>query len=106
MLTVLLVDDDADVRKFVGAAIREQGHSVIEAADGAEAFDRLAATRFDVVLTDIRLPKHDGLAIFRRARRESPSTEVILMTSYAAVPEAVAAMKEGAHDYLTKPFDV
>ena len=105
MLRVLLVDDDPDIRKFVGATIREQGHSVTEAVDGAEAFEHLGATRFDVVVSDIRLPRHDGIEVFRRARRESPTTDVILMTSFAAVPDAVAAMKEGAYDYLMKPFE-
>ena len=105
MLRVLLVDDDPDIRKFVGASIRDQGHAVTEAVDGAEAFEHLGATRFDVVVSDIRLPRHDGIEVFRRARRESPTTDVILMTSFAAVPDAVAAMKEGAYDYLTKPFE-
>jgi DNA-binding NtrC family response regulator len=105
MLRVLLVDDDPDIRNYVGAAIREHGHAVTEAVDGEEAMEHLVATRFDVVVSDIRLPKHDGIAVFRRARRESPQTDVILMTSFAAVPQAVAAMKEGAYDYLTKPFE-
>ena len=75
MLRVLLVDDDPDIRKFVGASIRDQGHVVTEAVDGAEAFEHLVATRFDVVVSDIRLPRHDGIEVFRRARRESPTTD-------------------------------
>ena len=58
------------------------------------------------MICDIRLPKLDGLTLFRRARQESPDTMVILMTAYAAISDAVAAVKEGAHDYLTKPFDI
>jgi DNA-binding NtrC family response regulator len=61
---------------------------------------------FDVVICDVRLPKIDGLTLFRRIRQESPSTDVILMTAYAEVADAVAALKQGAFDYLTKPFDI
>ena len=58
------------------------------------------------MICDIRLPKLDGLTLFRRTRQESPDTTVILMTAFAAVQDAVAAVKEGAHDYLTKPFEI
>src|SRR5262249_61159642 len=61
---------------------------------------------FDVVVCDIRLPKVDGLTVFRRVRHDSPTTEVLLITAYAEVPDAVAALKEGALDYVTKPFTV
>jgi two-component system response regulator HydG len=87
-------------------ALREAGHDVVERADGAGALERISAEFFDVVVTDVRLPKVDGLAVFRHARQVSPRTDVILMTSFAAVSDAVAALKHGAHDYLTKPFDV
>ncbi len=66
----------------------------------------LTAHAFDVVICDVRMQKMDGFAVFRRARAELPSTHVILMTAYATVPDAVSAMKEGALDYLPKPFDI
>ena len=74
--------------------------------DGAEALELVTARAFDVMICDIRLPKLDGLTLFRQTRQESPDTTVILMTAFAAVQDAVAAVKEGAHDYLTKPFDI
>jgi len=105
-LRILLVEDDPDIRHAVLDALGEAGHEVVPLADGAAALERISAELFDVVVTDVRLPKVDGLAVFRHARHVSPRTEVILMTSYGAVEDAVAALKQGAHDYLTKPFDV
>jgi DNA-binding NtrC family response regulator len=106
VLRVLLVEDDPDVRVMVARGLANAGHTVTPVADGAVALERLAATVFDVVVCDIRLPRIDGMTVFREARRAAPGTDVVLMTSYAAVGEAVAALKEGANDYLTKPFDV
>ncbi len=103
---MLLVDDDPDVRHFVGEGLRSAGHHVVDAADGAVALEQLSKGSFDVVVCDIRLPKMDGLTVFRQARRSSGRTEVILMTSFGAVADAVAALKEGAYDYMTKPFDI
>ncbi len=105
-LRILLVEDDPDVRAGVLTALREAGHDVVDSADGAAALERLSAEFFDVVVSDVRLPKVDGLAVFRHARQVSPRTDVILMTSFGAVADAVAALKQGACDYLTKPFDV
>ena len=106
MLDILLVDDEPDFRMLVGDALRDAGHRVTLAANGAEGLTRISSNVFDVMLCDIRLPKVDGLTLFRRVRQESPGTDVILITAHAAVSDAVAALKEGAYDYITKPFDV
>lgn len=106
MLKILLVEDDSDIRLALAGALREAGHDLIEVTDGGAAIERLSSDVFDVIVSDIRLPKVDGRTVFREARRVAPRTEVILMTSFAAVADAVAALKEGAYDYLTKPFDV
>src|SRR5687767_13681536 len=105
-LEVLLVDDEPDLRVALADALRQASHRVAVASDGAEADALLAARAFDVLLCDVRLPKMDGLTRFRRARQRSPSTDVILMTAYAEVADAVAALKEGAFDYLSKPFEL
>ncbi len=105
-LRVLLVEDDPDVRVAVATALGDAGHDVIEVGDGAAALERLAAESFDVVVSDVRMPKVDGLTVFRRAREIAPRTAVILMTSFGTVADAVGALKQGAHDYITKPFDV
>ena len=105
-MAVLLVDDEPDIGLAVGDALRDAGCRVVVATNGAEALDLITTQPFDVMICDIRLPKLDGLTLFRRTRQESPDTTVILMTAFGAVQDAVAAVKEGAHDYLTKPFDI
>jgi DNA-binding NtrC family response regulator len=105
-LRVLLVEDDPDVREAVATGLRDAGHDVTEVTDGQVALDQVAATSFDLVVTDVKLPHADGFAIFQKAREVAPRTAVILMTSFGSTSDAVAAMKRGAYDYLVKPFDV
>lgn len=105
-LEILLVDDEPSIRLTVADALSDDGHHVTTAADGGEALSRLSENTYDLVISDIRLPKADGMTIFRTVRSSSPDTAVMLMTAYAAVNDAVSAMKEGAIDYLTKPFDI
>lgn len=104
-LDVLVVDDDEATRLSLAFALKDAGHKVTEAADGEEAIALVAEHIFDVAILDVRLPKVDGLTIFRRLRQKSPSTSVIMMTAFATVPDAVAALRDGAYDYVTKPFD-
>jgi DNA-binding NtrC family response regulator len=105
-LNILLVDDEPDFNLLVAEALTDAGHHVTTAANGEEALSLIMSELFDVMVCDIRLPKLDGLSLFRRTRQESPDTTVILMTAYAAIQDAVGAVKEGAYDYLTKPFDI
>ena len=106
MLDILLADDEPSIRLTVADALEDAGHVVTTAVDGAEAMGLLDEKSFDLVITDIRMPKVDGMSVFRRVREERPTCGVILMTAYAAVADAVSALKEGALDYLTKPFDL
>ncbi|HET6279988.1 MAG TPA: sigma-54 dependent transcriptional regulator [Polyangia bacterium] len=104
-LRILLVDDEPDAHVAIEAVLRDDGHAVTIACDGEEALRRVTSETFDVMLCDIRLPKLDGLSLFRQTREAAPDTIVILATAYAQVHDAIAAVKEGAHDYLTKPLD-
>ncbi|MBK8014400.1 MAG: sigma-54-dependent Fis family transcriptional regulator [Deltaproteobacteria bacterium] len=106
MLDILLVDDEPTIRLSAGDALRSDGHNVTTAADGAEALAHLSAARFDVVVTDVRMPKADGIEILRNVKQRPLSADVILMSAYAGVPDAVEAVKQGAEDYLTKPFEM
>ena len=106
MLDILVVDDEAAIRQSVAEVLRASGHRVTVAGDGAEAQIRLGSHAYDLMVTDIRLPEVDGLTLFRRVKKESPMTDVILITAFGAVAEAVGALKEGANDYLTKPVDL
>jgi two-component system, NtrC family, response regulator AtoC len=103
---ILLIDDEPELRQALAEAMTEAGYAVTEVGDGLEAAKLIGDKAFDLVLCDVRLPGIDGLALLRTVRKEAPLTDFILMTAYAEVGEAVAALKEGASDYLTKPFDL
>ncbi len=101
---VLVVDDKESMLSLLERVLGET-YEVTTAADGTRAMALVASTPFDVVLTDIRMPGADGFEVLKAVKSRSPRTEVVLMTGYAAVQDAVSAMKQGAFDYLTKPFD-
>jgi DNA-binding NtrC family response regulator len=103
---ILLIDDEPELRQALSDVLKDAGHAITEVSDGQAAAALLTDSTFDVILSDVRLPGIDGLALLRLARKEAPLTDFILMTAFAEVGEAVAALKEGASDYLTKPIDV
>jgi len=102
---VLLVEDKDSLRAMLRLALEGQGHDVLEARDEAEARQLLAQTRPAVVLTDLKLPSGDGFGVMRAAKDIDPDLQVIVMTAYASIQDAVTAMKEGAMDFLAKPVD-
>ncbi len=104
-LDILVVDDDDATRLSLACALADAGHKVSEAVDGEQALALTQERTFDVAIVDVRLPKIDGLTLARRLRGDAPTTAVILMTAFATVPDAVAALRDGAYDYVTKPFD-
>jgi two-component system response regulator HydG len=101
---VLVVDDQRNMRATTAMVLRAAGHVVEEAEDGAAALRRVAAEAFDVVLTDLRMPEMDGMALLREAQRLAPETQVIVMTAYGTIESAVEAIRRGAYDFLAKPF--
>jgi DNA-binding NtrC family response regulator len=101
---VLVVEDRPSIRKLL-VTVLEGGHEVTTAQSGAEALELLGAAPVDVVLTDVRMPGGSGFDVLRAAREKAPGAAVVLMTAYATVPDAVAAMKLGAFDYVAKPLD-
>ncbi|UCE04125.1 MAG: sigma-54-dependent Fis family transcriptional regulator [Candidatus Latescibacterota bacterium] len=103
-MRVLVVDDENANRTIVADIIRDQGHDVDVAASGDAAVEKLQRGSWDLLLSDIRMPGMDGVALLEAARRLHPQLTVILMTAYATVSSAVEAMKKGAFDYLQKPF--
>jgi two-component system response regulator AtoC len=105
-LQILLVDDEPTIRLSLADALRAAGHVVRIAADGGEALSAIGSSVFDLVISDIRMPKANGLEVFQRLRQDAPGTDVILITAHGSVSDAVAALKDGATDYLTKPFEV
>jgi DNA-binding NtrC family response regulator len=101
---ILVVDDKENIVKLF-ARILGDGHELTTAADGGRAISLVASQPFDVVVTDLRMPGADGFEVLRAVKSRSPETEVIMMTAYATVGDAVEAMRQGAYDYLQKPFD-
>src|SRR5688500_16504726 len=86
-------------------ALEAQGHAVIEAKDEPEAIQQLRQSRPAVVLTDLKLPTGDGFGVLRAAKELDPELQVVVMTAYGSIQDAVTAMREGAMDFLAKPVD-
>ena len=105
MARILVVDDDEGVRTFLAEALEADGHDVQQAADGAAAIRRLEAESFHVLVTDLRMPVMDGMALVRRARAEQPELEIVVLTAHGTIETAIEAMKLGAFDYLQKPVE-
>jgi DNA-binding NtrC family response regulator len=101
---VLVVDDDAQIRRMVRRIVRGLGCEVTEAEDGVDAVGKLTGTRFDLVLTDLRMPRGDGMEVLEALRDRQPGTPSVMLTAHGAINECVAAMRAGAVDFLTKPF--
>ena len=104
MARILVADDEPGLREFVTDALELDGHSVAAAKDGREAAKLLDERGFDLVITDLKMPGLDGMALLRKVRAESPEIEVIVMTAHGTVDNAVEAMKLGAFEYLQKPL--
>jgi len=104
--SILIVEDEKILRVSLADALKGEGFSVLAVADGNEALTALEEGEFALVITDIRLPGAGGTEILRKTLGESPTTPVIMMTAYATVRDAVEAMRSGAFDYVTKPFDL
>lgn len=103
---VLVVDDEESVATTIEAILKLDGHDVIAVTSGADAIRYLNERQFDVVLTDLRLGDMDGIDVLREVQRTAPDTASIMLTGYASLESAVAALRSGAYDYLMKPSDV
>src|SRR4051812_7109907 len=102
---ILLVDDDAAITTVLGSLLKQEGLAVLTAGSGAEALALLEKQPIDVMVTDLRMPGVDGMALLRRVAHTSPEVPVIVLSAHGTVALAVDAMKAGAADFLTKPFD-
>src|SRR5574337_522347 len=102
---ILVVDDEESIRWTLRKALEREGYRVALAADGVEALRRAADPDVDLVLMDIKMPGADGLETLSRIKEARPELPVIIMTAFATLQAAVQAMKRGAYDYITKPFD-
>jgi two-component system response regulator PilR (NtrC family) len=101
---LLIVDDERSMRDLLAITLRQDGYDVTLADGGERAIEALKAAAFDLVITDLRMRKVDGLAVLKAAKEHAPETVVLVVTAYASTDTAVQAMKLGAYDYITKPF--
>jgi two-component system response regulator HydG len=102
--SLLVVDDQASIRESMLITFRREGYEVLEAESGERALEILERRPFDLVITDLRMPGIDGIEVLKTVKEMAPDTEVVVMTAYGTIEGAVTAIKRGAYDYLTKPF--
>lgn len=103
---ILIVDDEPSMREFLEIMLTREGYKVTTTSDGKDALNILNKQMYDVVISDIQMPAMGGLELLKSIKDISPDTEVIMITAYASTETAVEAMKEGAYDYITKPFKI
>ncbi len=101
---VLIAEDEEGLREFLVEALEDVGHEVAQASDGQEALERLQQESFQVLITDLKMPRLDGMSLIRKVRVEQPELEIIVMTAHGTVDNAVEAMKLGAFDFIQKPL--
>jgi two-component system response regulator PilR (NtrC family) len=103
---ILVADDEQSMREFLDIMLKKEGYKVSLASNGEEVVKLIEKDIFDLVLMDIRMPRLDGISALKKIKATSPETIVIMITAYASADTAIKAMKEGAYDYITKPFKV
>ena len=101
---ILVVDDEAIVRESLRDWLSDAGYQVLTAENGPKALEIIERERLGIVIADLVMPGVDGIELMKRAKENQPNIEVIIITAYGSIPTAIAAMKEGAYDYIEKPF--
>lgn len=103
---ILVAEDDDIVREVISSILSKEGYCVFTARDGLEAIRMLIIDDMHLVLTDLRMPNADGIEVLRQAVKNNPDCAVVILTAYGSLDSALDALKEGAFDYLTKPFRI
>ncbi len=106
MENVLIVDDEDDILHLMAEAVSRWGYNPIIAHNGEDAIEKIQNLPVDLVLTDVRMPKVDGISLLQKVKEITPNVSVIVFTGYPAIQSAVDALKSGAYDYLVKPVDL
>jgi len=103
--TILVVDDDEDILDLIERHLSNRGYEVLTAYDGEQAISLLDKLTFDLVITDLKMPKFDGMEVLRRAKENDPNIEVVILTGHGTMDSVVEALRDGgAFDYLQKPL--
>ena len=103
---ILIVDDELNIRRILQMAFEKVGHEVSVAEDAYSALGLLESQNFDLVITDVTMPGMNGYELQKVVHEKQPDIPVIIMTAYGTIPQAVAAIRNGAFEYITKPFDL
>jgi two-component system, NtrC family, response regulator PilR len=106
MKTILLVEDRPELREMLVTALQRMSYAVLPAANSTEALVAIARQKFSLVLTDLKLPDGSGMDVLKAAVEANREIPVVIMTAFGGVPEAVAAVREGAFDFIQKPIDL
>ncbi|MDA8084693.1 MAG: sigma-54 dependent transcriptional regulator [Nitrospiraceae bacterium] len=106
MQTLLLVEDKESMAQMLRETLEAEGYRIVIARDGAEGIRMLREGDFDLVISDLKLPRKDGIEVLKASKAENPAVPVIMMTAFGTIETAVSAMREGAYDFITKPFDL
>ncbi|MBS3759325.1 MAG: sigma-54-dependent Fis family transcriptional regulator, partial [Desulfobacterales bacterium] len=105
MANVLIVEDEERMRHLIAMMLKDHGHQIAEASDGEAALTMIEENPYDIVITDIKMPVMDGMELFRTLREKDIQCPFIFITAFATIESAVEAMRDGAVDYITKPFE-
>ena len=103
---VLIIDDEPLMRLSISDALKAEGYNIASVESGGEGLKAIKDKAYDIVITDLKLPEVDGLHILKSCRHYSPMTKILMITAYGSVETAVEAMRQGAYDYITKPFSM
>ncbi len=106
MISILLVDDEAGQRKSIETFLSKRYKNVFTASNGKEALSIIENNPVDLILTDLRMPEMDGMELLKRTKEFNPQIDIVVMTAYGSIDDAVSIMKSGAYDYLSKPIDL
>ena len=101
---IMIVDDEESMREFLTIMLHREGYQVDAVGDGAQAVSRLREQDYDLIISDIKMPRLDGFELLKFVKEHTPDTAMIMITAFSSTEEAVEAMKQGAYDYITKPF--
>ena len=106
MTKILIIDDDAELRKTVSDVLNAAGYSTDMAVSGNEALEKIVSEKYDIALLDMMMPGRDGMDVLMDMKKLRPSIRVIVITAFATIENAVASIKKGAYDYISKPFKI
>ena len=103
---ILVVDDEEEIREIIIEILEESGYNIDSAVDGIDALEKLKKNKYDMVLTDLMMPRLDGMELLKKMKDLYPDTAVIILTAYGTMESAIIALKMGAYDFITKPFKI